>query len=239
MQEQRLREQHKTEFQNLDVAHANDLKCEIANRAPRAKARFLPWSYAQLIGVSVPAVSREGTAGLVLSCVPFTSFVLRKRIVLGRASRRWRQLFSHAGLAPEDFVGMRAGVVDIHLSDDPAIARRHAVVMWNEQHRAFFIRRLSEERSIFIDGIELPYDSAGLGCPLRSGALVQIGHCCFVFLLPVKEAMPTEKLQTLNAQLQSQPHSGACVKGGSPALHACAQDCPHSTQEFNDAVEQV
>ena len=108
-------------------------------------------------------------------------FVLRKRIVLGRASRRWRQLFSHAGLAPEDFVGMRAGVVDIHLSDDPAIARRHAVVMWNEQHRAFFIRRLSEERSIFIDGIELPYDSAGLGCPLRSGALVQIGHCCFVF----------------------------------------------------------
>lgn len=110
-------------------------------------------------------------------------YVLRKSVILGRASRRWMELFKRIGVTAPHHVGLRAGGIDIHLGSDPAIARRHAELFWDSAACAFFVRRLSRRHPISVDGTEVSFGE-GERLQLECGALLQMGHCCFTFLLP-------------------------------------------------------
>ena len=93
------------------------------------------------------------------------------------------EIFKRIGVTAPHDVGLRAGSIDIHLGNDPAIARRHAELFWDSTACAFFVRRLSRRHPISVDGTQVNYgDRERL--EVKCGALLQMGHCCFTFLLP-------------------------------------------------------
>ena len=93
------------------------------------------------------------------------------------------EIFKRIGVTAPHDVGLRAGSIDIHLGNDPTIARRHAELFWDSTACAFFVRRLSRRHPISVNGTQVNYGECER-LEVKCGALLQMGHCCFTFLLP-------------------------------------------------------
>ena len=109
------------------------------------------------------------------------SHMVRERMVLGRASARWRRLLEASGVHSAAGIGMCVGAAHCNLGDDETIAHQHALISWRED--CFVLQRLhATGYGVSVDGADV--EPGEHGCRLRSGSLVQMGHACFMFLLP-------------------------------------------------------
>ena len=129
----------------------------------------------------------------------------RPQVVLGRVNsflvRCWRKfntqvLSSSAGVGavarmPSDMVAKKTelhpntqgiGSVDVHLGNDAAVSRFHAVIRWNAHALEFELEVLSAGRSVRVNGVRVTRDDPPV--PLLSRSLIQIGSHAFYFLLP-------------------------------------------------------
>ncbi|CAE7508518.1 fhl1, partial [Symbiodinium microadriaticum] len=88
-------------------------------------------------------------------------------------------------LGLDDPVGLPGcpGEVDIHLGDDPSVARSHARIAYNSSKRCFEIRCLHPS-GIFVGGVKFLPESEAI--PLTNWTVIQIGYRIFYFLLPEK-----------------------------------------------------
>jgi hypothetical protein len=109
------------------------------------------------------------------------SHMVRERMVLGRASARWRRLLAASGVHGAAGIGMCVGAAHCNLGDDEAVAHQHALISWRKD--CFVLQRLhATGYGVSVDGADV--GPGEHGCRLRSGSLVQMGHACFMFLLP-------------------------------------------------------
>lgn len=107
-------------------------------------------------------------------------FMLRPRLILGRLSSKWRDIYERNGI--EIVPGLPGGEIDCHIGDDTTVAHRHAMIAWNRSIKAFEISCLSWLSTISVNGREVSYNSTPV--VLGSQNIVQIGARYFFFLLP-------------------------------------------------------
>lgn len=111
----------------------------------------LPMAYAKVVGVD------------------FQAFVVRPRIVLGRADESWQRAMSVVGMPL--IRGVAVGDVDIHLGNHRSIANHHAVVEWDGANKGRFVIT-AKATPLVVDGVELAH---GQSAPLKSKSVIRAG----------------------------------------------------------------
>mmetsp|Transcript_206 Transcript_206/g.375 ORF Transcript_206/g.375 Transcript_206/m.375 type:complete len:2241 (-) Transcript_206:47-6769(-) len=120
----------------------------------------------------------------------YVSYITSKRSVLGKLMESTLSITDSIGVPDTSGLCGVPGVVDIHIGNDPSVAREHAVIEYNTSKGSFEIKCL-HNAGIFVGGKKiLPSDAPER---LSSKSIVQIGFRIFYFLLPLKPAFMQRK----------------------------------------------